>query len=140
MTAPWARLAPLPQRRAEPVRPRPHLRVVRPVDPAVKARRRARLVTTVLATLACVGLFAIVGLRAVLAQGQAEVDRLSAQVGQVEADQQRLRLLVAERESPRAIVSAARERLGMVPLAPAAHLPAVPAAQSPPVAAQVARR
>ena len=130
MTAPWARLAPLPQRRAEPAPPRPHLRVVRPVDPAVRARRRARMVTTLLATLACVGLFAIVGLRAVLAQGQAEVDRLAVQAQRVEADQQRLRLQVAERESPRAIVTAARERLGMVPLAPAAHLPAATA--SPP--------
>ena len=127
MTAPWARLAPLPQRRADPAPSRPHLRVVHPVDPAVKARRRARLVTTLLATLACVGLFAIVGLRAVLAQGQAEVDRLAAQAQRVEAEQQRLRLQVAERESPRAIVTAARERLGMVPIAPAAHLPAVPA-------------
>lgn len=129
MTAPWARLAPLPQWRPEPAPARPDLRVVRPVDPAVKARRRARLVTTLLATLACAGLFAIVGLRAVLAQGQAEVDRLAEQVERVEADQQRLRLQVAELESPGAIVAAARDRLGMVTVAPVAHLPAVPVAR-----------
>jgi cell division protein FtsB len=133
MTAPWARPqpAPVPGPSGPPSgrpAPRRHLRVVRPVDPAVMARRRARLVTTVLATVAIVGLFAIVGLRVVLAQGQAEVDRLAAQVEQVQADQQRLRLLVAERESPRVIVAAARDRLGMVPVGPKAHLRAVPAA------------
>jgi len=84
--------------------------------------------TTVLATLACVGLFAIVGLRVVLAQGQAEVDRLAVQVEQVQAEQQRLRLLVAERESPRVIVAAALDRLGMAPVGPTAQLQAVPAA------------
>ena len=131
MTAPWARPHPAPLPRPAPSGgqvPRPHLRVVRPVDPAVKARRRARLLTTVLATLACAGLFAIVGLRVVLAQGQAEVDRLAVQVEQVQADQRRLRLLVAERESPRVIVAAARDRLGMAPVGPKAHLQAVPVA------------
>ena len=123
MTAPWARPQPAPRQV-----PHRHLRVVRSVDPAVKARRRARLVTTLLATLACAGLFAIVGLRVVLAQGQAEVARLAVQVEQVQADQQRLRLLVAERESPRVIVAAARDRLGMAPVGPKAHLQAVPVA------------
>ena len=128
MTAPWARPA-MPARRPATLpqpRPRPDLRVVPPPDPAVKARRRARLVTTVLAVLAWAGLFAIVGLRVLLAQGQAEVDRLEARVDQVEADHQRLRLEVAQRESPRAIVAAARDRLGMVPMGPVVHLPAVP--------------
>ena len=127
MTAPWTR----PERRSAPApleAPRPHLRVVPPADPADRARRRARLVTTALAVLACAGLFAIIGLRVVLAQGQAEVDRLEVQTRQVQSDQQRLRLQVAERESPAAIVAAARERLGMVPVGPMVHLPAVPAA------------
>ena len=133
MTAPWARPRPAPLEVPGPSgplsgRPQRHLRVVRPVHPGVKARRRARLLTTVLATLACVGLFAIVGLRVVLAQGQAEVDRLAVQVEQVQAEQQRLRLLVAERESPRVIVAAALDRLGMAPVGPTAHLQAVPAA------------
>lgn len=134
MTAPWARpsmAAPRPDRRPEappPPHPRPNLRVVPPPDPSVKARRRARLVTTVLAVLACAGLFAIVGLRVVLAQGQAQVDSLEVRVEEVQAQEQRLRLQVAERESPRAIVAAARDRLGMVPLGPVVHLPAAPAA------------
>jgi len=96
--------------------------VVPPPDPAAKARRRARLLTIVLAVAACAGLFAIVGLRVVLAQGQAEVDRLEVRVDQVQADHQRLRLQVAERESPGTIVAAARDRLGMVPLGPVVHL------------------
>ena len=131
MTAPWARPATHPLRRPLPTpteAPPRHLRVVAPPDRSVTARRRARLVTTVLSVVACAGLFAIVGLRVLLAQGQAEVDRLEARVQQVQADQQRLRLQVAERESPGAIVAAARERLGMVPLGPVVHLPAVPAA------------
>ena len=131
MTAPWARPASRPDRRPASL-PQPHvrpnLRVVPPPDPAVRARRRARLITTVLAVLACAGLFAIVGLHVLLAQGQAEVDLLEARVEQVQADQQRLRLQVAERESPRVIVAAARDRLGMVPLGPVVHLPAAPAA------------
>ena len=127
MTAPWARPHPRPAPAPAPV-PRRHLRVVAPPDPSVRARRRARMVTTVLAVLACAGLFAIVGVRVLLAQGQAEVDRLEAQVEKVQADQQRLRLQVAERESPATIVAAARERLGMVPVGPVVHLPAVPAA------------
>ena len=127
MTAPWGRPHPRPAPAPAPV-PRRHLRVVAPPDPSVRARRRARMVTTVLAVLACAGLFAIVGVRVLLAQGQAEVDRLEAQVEKVQADQQRLRLQVAERESPQAIVDAARDRLGMVPLGPVVHLPAVPAA------------
>ncbi len=130
MTAPWARPTSRPDRRPASL-PQPHvrpdLRVVPPPDPAVRARRRARLITTVLAVLACAGLFAIVGLHVLLAQGQAEVDRLETQVDEVQADQQRLRLKVAERESPAAIVAAARDRLGMVPLGPIVHLPAVPA-------------
>ena len=128
MTAPWARPVLRPERRPAPPslpHPRPHLRVVPPPDPAVKARQRARVLTVALAALACAGLFAIVGLRVLLAQGQAEVDRLETQVDEVQADQQRLRLKVAERESPAAIVAAARDRLGMVPLGPIVHLPAV---------------
>ena len=131
MTAPWARPAAHHQRRlvTTPAEAPPrHLRVVAPPDRSVTARRRARLVTTLLSVVACAGLFAIVGLRVLLAQGQAEVDRLEARVQQVQADQQRLRLQVAERESPGTIVAAARERLGMVPLGPVVHLPAVPAA------------
>jgi cell division protein FtsL len=127
MTAPWARAATPAPRPVPRPEPRPALRLVSPPDPAAKARRRARLLTTVLAVLACAGLFAIVGLRVVLAQGQAEVDRLETRVEQVQAHHQRLRLQVAERESPAAVVAAARDRLGMVPLGPVVHLSPVAA-------------
>ncbi len=62
----------------------------------------------------CAGLFAIVALRVLLAQGQVEVDRLEATVDTQRAAQQRLRLTVAELDAPAQIVNAARTRLGMI--------------------------
>ena len=94
-----------------PVSP-PHLRVVDPRQ--ARARRRARVLTGVLVGLACLGLFAIVTLRVLLAQGQAEVDRLETSVAAAQTAQQDLRLNVAELEAPAHIVAAARQRLGMV--------------------------
>ena len=98
-------------RPAAPPRP-PHLRVVDPRE--ARDRRRIRLVTGVLVAAACLGLFAIVALRVLLAQGQVEVDRLEAAIEVAQARQQDLRLTVAELEAPAQIVGAARQRLGMV--------------------------
>jgi len=72
------------------------------------------VVTAILVAAICVGLFSIVALRVMLAQGQVEVDRLQATVDAQRATQQQLRLTVAELEAPAQIVSAARSRLGMV--------------------------
>ena len=102
---------PAPRRRA-PVALPPHLRLVDPRD--ASRRRRARMVTGVLVALTFAGLFAIVALRVVLAQGQVEVDRLEASIEEAQAVQQDLRLTVAELEAPAQIVAAARQRLGMV--------------------------
>lgn len=102
-----------PQRRPAPApTPRPHLRLVAPGE--ARARRRARLLTGALLATACVGLFVIVALRVLLAQGQAEVDRLEAGIEAARATQQDLRLTVAEWEAPAHIVAAARQRLGMI--------------------------
>ena len=113
MTAPShaGRARTQPERRA-PVPPPPQLRLV---DPRLaRGRRLTRLVTGALVAFACAGLFAIVGLRVLLAQGQVEVDRLEASIATAQAVEQDLRLTVAELEAPAQIVAAARQRLGMV--------------------------
>ena len=105
--------APAPERRGGAVAaPRPYLRLVDPRE--ARDRRRARLVTSVLLAAALAGLFAIVALRVLLAQGQVEVDRLETSIEQAQAVQQDLRLTVAQLEAPAQIVAAARQRLGMV--------------------------
>ena len=101
-----------PQRRPSIPQGRPALRLVDPA--AERQRHRSRMLTGALLVAICAGLFAIVALRVVLAQGQVEVDRLEATVDSQLATQQRLRLTVAELEAPTRIVSAARSRLGMV--------------------------
>ena len=102
---------PEPRRRAKPA-PAPHLRVVGAEE--ARGRRLTRLVTGVLVVLVFAGLFAIVAVRVVLAQGQAEIDRLSQSIEAQQAVGQDLRLAVAELEAPAQIVAAARQRLGMV--------------------------
>ncbi len=113
---------------AAPVPPR-HLRVVDPRE--VRARRRARVLTGVLVGLACLGLFAIVTLRVLLAQGQAEVDRLETSVDAARTAQQDLRLSVAELEAPAHVVAAARQRLGMITPATVTYLTPPPAPPAP---------
>ena len=104
-----------------PTQPQPRparrtpLRIVAPPDPDARARRRRRLVAGALVGLACAGLFAIVGVRVLLAQGQGPVDALESQVTAAQAENQRLRLDVARLESPARIVAEAQARLGMVP-------------------------
>jgi cell division protein FtsL len=107
---------PEPRRRAPAAEPRsPHLWVVRP---ETRSRRVTRLITGMLVVAVFAGLFAIVAVRVVLAQGQAEIDRLSQSIEAQQAAGQDLRLMVAELEAPAHVVAAARQRLGMVtPLA-----------------------
>ena len=101
-----------PQRRA-PAPPRlPHLRLVDPRE--ARQRRRTRALTGMMVAAACAGLFVIVALRVLLAQGQVEIDRLEAEVEAAQSTQQDLRLTVAQLEAPSQIVAAARQRLGMV--------------------------
>ncbi len=97
-------------------RPQPGPRHLRLVDPAEARRRRlTRVLTGLLVAAVCAGLFSIVVLRVVLAQGQVQVDRLQASVDAETATQQQLRLQVAQLEAPAQIVAAAKSRLGMVP-------------------------
>ncbi|MEA2901260.1 MAG: hypothetical protein QOH36_1147, partial [Actinomycetota bacterium] len=130
-TAATARPLPLtaPPPRTQPATRTP-LHIVAPPDPEAKARRRRRLWVGALVSLACAGLFAIVGVRVLLAQGQGPVDKLESQVSAAQAENQRLRLDVARLESPSRIVAEAQARLGMVPPAVVIYLPA----QTPPPA------
>src|SRR5204863_9341893 len=123
-TAATARPLPLtaPQPRTQPSRRTP-LRIVAPPDPEARARRRRRVWVGALAGLACAGLFAIVGVRVLLAQGQGPVDQLESKVTAAQAENQRLRLDVAGLESPARIVAEAQSRLGMVPPAVVVYLP-----------------
>lgn len=100
-----------PRRVAAPAAPR-HLRLVDPAE--ARQRRVLRAVTGLLVAAVCAGLFAIVAMRVVLAQGQVEIDRLEASVDAQTTAQQQLRLRVAELAAPAQIVAAARTRLGMV--------------------------
>jgi cell division protein FtsL len=104
--------SPAPAPRPGPAARPQHLRLV---DPAEARRRRVtRVLTGMLVAAVCAGLFAIVVLRVVLAQGQVQIDRLQASVDAQTATQQQLRLQVAQLEAPAQIVAAARSRLGMV--------------------------
>ena len=119
-------LAPPPRRRPVAPPPLPNLRLVTPGE--ARERRHIRLLTGALLAAACAGLFAIVALRVLLAQGQVEIDRLEASIEAARATQQDLRLTVAELDAPAQIVAAARQRLGMVTPLTVAYLNPVDAA------------
>jgi cell division protein FtsL len=107
-TAPLRVPAPAPRRR-------PPLRVVRPDERrTVDRRRRARLRVAVTVFVVVVGLFGLVASHVVLTQGQFRLQQLEAEATAEQARYERLRLQVAELESPQRIVAAAQERLGMV--------------------------
>ena len=129
MTASTFAPRPEPRRRAPAAEPKqPHLWVVRPES---RSRRITRLLTGVLVVAVFAGLFTIVAVRVVLAQGQAEIDRLSQSIEAQQAVGQDLRLAVAELEAPAQIVAAARQRLGMVTPATVTYLAPPPPAPSP---------
>lgn len=71
---------------------------------------------TMLVSVAVVAsLFGLVASHVLLTQGQFRLDRLKSRAEVEHARYQRLRLQVAELESPSRIVATAQERLGMVP-------------------------
>ena len=114
----------------------PQLHVV-PDDAAERRRRRLTRACTALAVvMSAAGLFSVVFLQVLLTQGQAELDGLNRRAEVEAAQNRRLRVAVAELESPDRIVGAARQRLGMVPPAAVTYLQAVgPADPLPPVPA-----
>ena len=123
MTAP--RFVPRPERRPEvPLPRRPELRLVPPPE-QLRARRRGRLAAALVVAAVCAGLFAILGLRVLLIQGQADVDRMDARLSTERATSRQLRVKVAQLEAPDRIVAEAKSRLSMVTPAkvtPLAHV------------------
>ncbi len=104
-----------PVRRLAPASPAPQRRTsLTVVTDRRSARRRAGLLASVSLVIAFGLLFAIVAVQAVIAQGQQRLDALQRQVTVERQANQRLRLVVAELESPRTVAAAAQRRLGMV--------------------------
>jgi cell division protein FtsL len=132
-TAPAPRRA--PGSRPAP-RPAPPLRLVPDAELGRRRRALARVCTALAVVLSAVGLFFVVFLQVLLTQGQAELDRLNARAEVEAAQNRRLRVAVAELESPDRIVGVARQRLGMVPPATVTYLQAAgPSDPIPPVPA-----
>lgn len=147
--------APRP-RRARPARARPNIKhpgrgpgalrqVVRPAR-ARPSQRTAVLPRTGRATAvvtrrrvlwATVSLVAVVALavsacQVLIAQSQFELARLQSDAGTAEDRYDRLRLQVAELESPGRIMATAQERLGMVPPRGVTYLTPIPSESATP--------
>lgn len=105
----------LPRPAPEPS-PRPELRVLRPGEGLTEAdkRRVVRLLVAVGVAGAALCLFGIVVFHVVLTQNQFRLDALQDQALERQSEYDRLRLQVAELESPDRIVADAQQRLGMV--------------------------
>lgn len=125
-----AQLTPAPGVRPPPARSRPPLRLVddRRWQLALRRRRARRLVAAAV-VLVIASLLALAGAHAVLVSNQVHVDQLEQRVAEAQTRHQALRLEVARLEAPDRIVSAATERLGMVPPESVTYLraPEVPA-------------
>lgn len=79
-----------------------------------------------------VSLFGLVASHVMLTQGQFRLDTLRTRTASEQARYERLRLKVAELESPSRIVATAQERLGMVPPPSVTYLSPTGAASAPP--------
>jgi cell division protein FtsL len=126
----------LPRRRDDAAARR-HLRVVVPAGGRWGLRLSPR-VGVLLTVLAFVALFGVAVCHALLIEGQARVDDLDQRVAAAQARYERLRLHVAELESPQRIAKEAQDELGMVPagktvwLTPDDPAPADAPADAPP--------
>lgn len=111
-TAPARRARPSTRPEARPTATpkRADLRVVRSA-----AARRRRLLTFAVTSFVVTGLSGVVAFHVLITQAQFELDALEEKAVVEQARYERLRLQVAELESPARIVAAAQERLGMVP-------------------------
>ena len=117
---------------------RDELRIVRAADATPRMRRRrARIAAVTLVAVVAAGLFGVVALHVVLTQNQFRLDRLRTQADAEQAKYQRLRLEVAQLESPEHVVATAQQELGMVTPPTITYLtPVTPAQpQQPPAAA-----
>jgi cell division protein FtsL len=117
-TIPERRVHPAGTARARPdeiPQPRPDLRIVVDGELSARARRRRRrLVAVAMAVVLCASLFGVVAFHVVLTEGQLELERLQARASAEQSRNTRLRLEVAQLESPEWIVNSAIND-GMVP-------------------------
>ena len=124
MTARMQEAAPR-RRPAEPAK-KPPLKVVEPA-PAARPAPASKRATVAMAALTITGLclFGVVAAHVKLTQGQVRLDRLEARSADAQDTYDRLRLQVAELESPERVVAAAHQ-LGMVVPAKVTYLAPVP--------------
>lgn len=105
-----------PQARPKQADPRPVLTVVDPRHRTPAQRRtRARVMGVLVLIVVACALFGLVTSHVALTQAQFRLEDMQARAEAEQARYERLRLEVAELESPGRIVAAAQERLGMVP-------------------------
>ena len=99
-----------------PSQPRRQLRVVTRAERIAAARRarRARLLFAAALTTVALIIFGVVVAHVALAQGQFRLEQLEAESARRQSEFDRLRLEVAELESPVRIAAEAKNRLGMV--------------------------
>lgn len=116
--------SPAPRRGDETAAPtRPPLRVVRTAELTARGRRRrARLLLICGLSIVSALLLGMVAFQVVLTQDQTRLDELEKQAAVEQDRYERLRLEVAQLESPERVVAAAQERLGMVPPATVTYL------------------
>lgn len=106
-----------------PAEDRPKLRVL--TEPELSARgkrRRARLLLGAIGTVIVGGLFGLAVFNVLLAQGQVRLNEIETRAAAEQSQYERLRLEVAQLQSPERVVAAAQERLGMVPPAVVTYL------------------
>src|SRR5688572_7836047 len=133
------------RRRTRPDSARPNIKIVRPARalPSEKAGvlprtgRATAVVTRRRIVWATVSLIAVLALavsacQVLIAQSQFELARLQSDAATAEDRYDRLRLQVAELESPGRIMATAQERLGMVPPPGVTYLTPVPSESATP--------
>lgn len=146
MTAPVVdRIAPAPApRRGPPPGSGAPLRVLRPEQTRTEAdeRRLVRQIAIVATIVAALCVFGVVVFHVVLTQNQFRLESLRDQGADREAEYDRLRLQVAELESPERIIAEAQQRLGMITppdviyLTPSIDQPSVTGDSAPPPTAE----
>ena len=95
--------------------PRRILRLVRPGERSPQSRRRrARLAAVFTVFAAVAGVFAVVAFHVVITQNEFRLDQLRTKAATEQSRYERLRLQVAQLDSPDRIVSTAQHQLGMV--------------------------
>jgi cell division protein FtsL len=115
---------PSPQLAPEAPRPR-HLHLVR-TEERQRANRRHAAVAVVIGALAIVSM-GLVALHVLIAEAQFRLDHLQAVAAVQQAQYERLRLDVAQLESPARIVSVAEGKIGMQQPGSVTYLPAISA-------------